>query len=840
LRNASYAQNIPAGETAVAGMRLSGTPGTEGELLENVTVRQIVPSGEGGPTPSDNQISDKNVSDNSVSDNNVSDNNISGNGMPEGYINHLSTGGEGGEIYYKTAYESDVVTAPNRLPCIRNQFLLSADDTVDFAEVEAYLAQNGAGIVGYIEATNDYQVEMYQDTDMTDLQELTERIGVQAWVRHIGLNYLWLEEACFQPSDPWTGSSDEDVILEESTFNISTPSGNNWGLELIDFEGALINAGVINSSQSLSADVYIDHLTTVRMGIIDSSFDVWHEDLDDNFVTAILNYETRADLWGNSLLSHGTHVAGIMCAEFNNGIGMNGICIKNELYGAALNGVKHSIYDAKNKCDTTFSVMCRLGFLIQHNVKVINYSSGVLDGMAYSASMDPENSLAIQYLNNEAFLMEKFLTKYLKEGYDFLIVTSAGNGNGSEYYEIKEGFQADYGCEYIVSSDIVDWAIGVVTVDENPQTPQVAIDAKYASIFNYIPPTSLCYDHILCVGALQLNEDGSVDVAFYNNIGNRVNIYAPGSNIYSTYVTGAKCIDSRHNDCGTGYGHMDGTSMAAPHVSGVAGLAYNVDPNISAADLKQIIINTAKDINGIHILNAADVIADVVQYKESDGTEEYTIQLHVTNANGNGVKNATVEVRSRSFYWCKVLGAAMRSDAVGDTLVYSGNTDTVGNIKLDIPQGSYYVLVDGEYCGVLEEISVSNEDITEQAVKEVTLPDYQDENRGVILQLSSSTAGENVNSYGFIIHGEIRFIKGWIDTDIDNIRLEDYIREGEVTADGGEEVAVYHTRADFGDISVQLPEGIYTVEVMLPNEEPQYYHIIISDKYDFTFYRFEM
>lgn len=81
--------------------------------------------------------------------------------------------------------------------------------------MEAYLAQNGARIVGYIEVTNDYQVEMYQDTDMSDLQELTERIGVQAWVRHIGLNYLWLEEADFRTTDPWS----ESANLTEGQLN---------------------------------------------------------------------------------------------------------------------------------------------------------------------------------------------------------------------------------------------------------------------------------------------------------------------------------------------------------------------------------------------------------------------------------------------------------------------------------------------------------------------------------------------------------------------------------------------------------------------------------------------
>ncbi|MDE6713171.1 MAG: hypothetical protein K2K20_05490, partial [Lachnospiraceae bacterium] len=187
-------------------------------------------------------------------------------------------------------------------------------------------------------------------------------------------------------------------------------------------------------------------------------------------------------------------------------------------------------------------------------------------------------------------------------------------------------------------------------------------------------------------------------------------------------------------------------------------------------------------------------------------------------------------------------GAAMTSNAVGGTVVYSGKTDAAGNIKLDIPQGNYYVLVDGEYGGVLEEIYVSNEDIIDKPVKEITMPDYLPEvTRGFKLQFSSKTAGENVSSYGFIKNADIRFIRGWIDVDgKEDIPLEDYVREEEVTTGGGEEVAVYHTNEILGDISARLPEGIYTVEVTLPDAEPKYYHIIISDNYDFSFYRFEM
>ncbi len=69
----------------------------------------------------------------------------------------------------------------------------------------------------------------------------------------------------------------------------------------------------------------------------------------------------------------------------------------------------------------------------------------------------------------------------------------------------------------------------------------------------------------------------------YSSSGKNVNIYAPGDKIYST-VPNNKYI------------MMFGTSMAAPHVAGVAALLLAKDPTLTGAELKKIILNSADDI----------------------------------------------------------------------------------------------------------------------------------------------------------------------------------------------------------------------------------------------------
>jgi hypothetical protein len=78
-----------------------------------------------------------------------------------------------------------------------------------------------------------------------------------------------------------------------------------------------------------------------------------------------------------------------------------------------------------------------------------------------------------------------------------------------------------------------------------------------------------------------------------SNYGDNLSVVAPGSNIVSIDRMG----NLGYNEEGNYYEHCWGTSIATPHVAGVAALILSVNPNLSSSQVKNIIESTAQKNN---------------------------------------------------------------------------------------------------------------------------------------------------------------------------------------------------------------------------------------------------
>ena len=109
-------------------------------------------------------------------------------------------------------------------------------------------------------------------------------------------------------------------------------------------------------------------------------------------------------------------------------------------------------------------------------------------------------------------------------------------------------------------------------IDTEPNFPTDAVNGAEIS------------DNVLTVGALNY-EYGEKVVAKFSNYGKKnVDVYAPGVKIYAT-IPGDK------------YKYLQGTSMASPNAAGVAALIREYYPNLKAAQVKQILMNSGTPLN---------------------------------------------------------------------------------------------------------------------------------------------------------------------------------------------------------------------------------------------------
>jgi hypothetical protein len=94
---------------------------------------------------------------------------------------------------------------------------------------------------------------------------------------------------------------------------------------------------------------------------------------------------------------------------------------------------------------------------------------------------------------------------------------------------------------------------------------------------DYSYPAS--YDSVISVAAVDQNNV----VASFSRQNDKVELAAPGVNVYSTYKDG-------------GYVSMSGTSMATPHISAAAAVVWSSDPTRTNAEIRTVLQETALDL----------------------------------------------------------------------------------------------------------------------------------------------------------------------------------------------------------------------------------------------------
>ena len=264
--------------------------------------------------------------------------------------------------------------------------------------------------------------------------------------------------------------------------------------------------------------------SSVVVAVVDTGVDFAHEDLGShvnladsyNFVNGSPNIEPG---------DHGTHVGGTISAINNNGIGVSGIAGGD--YAAGIKG--------------TTLISCQV---FAASGKGAGGHEQALVWAADHGAVIANNSWGYKYTDDEG----NYKYEEAKRDFEFYLMPN----EGAYKDEMK---------------DAIDYFNTYAGMDKNGK--QVGPMAGGLCLFSsgndgteYGVPA--CYPGAISVGAIGPNGR----ITSYSNYGEWVDIAAPGGNADS-FGSKGEVLSTIPNNA---YGYMQGTSMACPHVSGVAAL----------------------------------------------------------------------------------------------------------------------------------------------------------------------------------------------------------------------------------------------------------------------------
>ena len=276
----------------------------------------------------------------------------------------------------------------------------------------------------------------------------------------------------------------------------------------------------------------------VTVAVVDSGVEDTHPDLEGRVDTSrsvkcSVNGVATQDFYGwRDEFYHGTHVAGIIAANHND-IGIDGIAPEASIVAIEATNDNRLIYPEY--------VTCAFMWAASHGVDVVNNSYS-MDPWVYWSPTDPEQAAGLEAA-----------TRSIKYAQDKGLAVIAAAGN--------EGVDIDN-----------------PTIDNGSPT-DVPTPTKNRAVNGCIRVPSMLdgVAQVSAVGqAYNVKPGLSLGRAEFSNYGNTIDFAAPGDQIYSTVPL---------LFYPSGYAVADGTSMATPHVSGIAALIKSVHPELTGAQV---------------------------------------------------------------------------------------------------------------------------------------------------------------------------------------------------------------------------------------------------------------
>lgn len=375
-------------------------------------------------------------------------------------------------------------------------------------------------------------------------------------------------------------------------------------------------------SQRMSSDN-----VTIKVCVVDTGYQLGHPDLPNEASGYVEGINTGAGSWKTDKLGHGSHVAGTI-AGIGNDFGVEGVNPSGSSFGLI---VAKGLGD--NGQGSASSIMQSIVKCAEMGARVINLSLGCSARFAISpCGSDTE---------------EGFYTDLSNDG--VLVVAAAGNAGNSNF-----GYPASYPSVMSVAAVGRDNSVASFSqfneqveisapgVDILSISMQLSVkvvgngESHLATKMEFSPISTVTAYAVDCglgyscqangkvcliergeitfaVKATNCEKGGGVGVVIYNNIdGDLLGTLAgsmpripvvgisreAGLNILNIISqVELEVTTDISNNASYGYGSLSGTSMASPHVAGVAAKVWAYFPDCSNVQIRNALLKSAKMVN---------------------------------------------------------------------------------------------------------------------------------------------------------------------------------------------------------------------------------------------------
>lgn len=431
-----------------------------------------------------------------------------------------------------------VTTLSTGQPIVMSDLLVMVEESISQSAAAALFAQVGGTIVGRVPEAYLYQLEVLSADTEVKLLAARDALASQPGVLEVSFNGMSQTNAVNSnlPSTVYY-PNDQYLRAENDPTNVSQIGYQRSALDAM-------NAGTAWKALQPIATT----MSEVGVGVIDVGFkqeDTSEINIFRRYGPTTANTSVIPAAGTKNNINHGMHVAGIIAA---NGTLASPVPSDGQVAGLAWQaGAKLKLHVART--DLTDAVqLAHVANLVRARVKVINASLGHI------------KALSLADVCNIASLNARLILRLAKNYGDFIYVLAAGNEYDKAFLHqpLALLFQPQeipncplfLGAKEMSSADLGAVKDRVLVV-ANADTTVQGKEALYKSFFG-----------------------GS-------NFGAGVEISAPGVDILSLGYESKYLLAPLK---------LTGTSMAAPQVSAALALAWSINQNLSAGQVKKIVI----------------------------------------------------------------------------------------------------------------------------------------------------------------------------------------------------------------------------------------------------------